>query len=66
MCLTPRVKRGVELSCRAADCLGDADVGAAHLLLGLLDEGEGVGPMILAELAEPGRVREELARLRDG
>ena len=66
MCLTPRVKRGFELSGRAADRLGDADVGAAHLLLGLLDEGEGVGPMILAELAEPERIREELARLRDG
>ena len=64
MCLTPRTKRGFELSRRAADRLGDADVGAAHLLLGLLDEGEGVGPMILAELVEPERVREQLARLR--
>ena len=66
MRLTPRAKWGFELSCRAADRLGDADVGAAHLLLGLLDEGEGVGPMILAELAEPRRIREELARLRGG
>jgi ATP-dependent Clp protease ATP-binding subunit ClpC len=64
MCLTPRTKRGFELSCRAADRLGDADVEAAHLLLGLLDEGEGVGPMILAELVEPERVREQLSELR--
>jgi hypothetical protein len=65
MCLTPRTKRGFELSCRAADRLGDADVGTAHLLLGMLDEGEGIGPTILAKLAEPGRVRAQLGRLRD-
>jgi ATP-dependent Clp protease ATP-binding subunit ClpC len=63
MCLTPRTKRGFEFSCRAADRLGDRDVESAHLLLGLLDEGEGIGPMILAELIEPARVREQLTVL---
>ena len=64
LCLTPRVKRGFELSCRAADRLNDPHVEATHLLLGLLDEGEGVGAAILAELVDPQRVRQELARLR--
>lgn len=64
MRLTPRAKLGFALSCRAADRLGDADVAATHLLLGLLDEGEGIGPMILAELIEPAMVRQRLAELR--
>lgn len=66
MPLTPRVKKGFELSCQAADRLGDGDIEAAHLLLGLLDEGEGIGAMILAELVDPERVREQLAHLRAG
>ncbi len=63
MRLTPRTKRGFELSCRAADRLGHVDVKGAHLLLGLLDEGEGIGPVILAELVEPVQVRARLADL---
>lgn len=63
MRLTPRTKRGFELSCRAADRLGDPHVKPTHLLLGLLDEGEGVGPMILAEFVEPAKVRARLAEL---
>jgi ATP-dependent Clp protease ATP-binding subunit ClpA len=62
MQLTPRTKRGIALSCRAADRLGDPDVSTAHLLLGLLDEGEGIGPRILAELARPEAVRAQLTR----
>jgi ATP-dependent Clp protease ATP-binding subunit ClpA len=64
MCLTPRTKRGFARSCHAADRLGDVDVGTGHLLLGLLDEGEGVGHAILAEFADPATVRARLARLR--
>ena len=64
LCLTPRVKRGFELSCRTADRLNDPHVEGTHLLLGLLDEGKGVGTTILAELVDPKRVRQELARLR--
>jgi hypothetical protein len=63
MKLTPRAKKGFALSCRAADRLGDTDIAPTHLLLGLLEEGEGIGPMILAELATPDEVREQLARL---
>jgi ATP-dependent Clp protease ATP-binding subunit ClpA len=64
MRLTPRTKRGFALSCRAADRLGDRDVEAVHLLLGLLDEGEGVGAMILAEIVDPAKVLAHLAKLR--
>jgi len=64
--LTPRVKRGFELSCQEADRRGDRNVDTAHLLLGLLREGKGVGVHILVELgADPVRVREQLARLTD-
>jgi ATP-dependent Clp protease ATP-binding subunit ClpC len=64
MQLTSRTKRGFEFSCRAADRLGDADVASAHLLLGLLDEGESVGSMILAEFVDPACVRAQLSALR--
>ncbi len=66
MCLTPRVKKGFALSCRAADRLGDADIDAAHLLLGLLDEGQGIAATILTEFVAPETVREHLAHLRSG
>jgi hypothetical protein len=42
--LTPRAKKALELSRRAA---GDSPVWTEHLLLGLLDEGEGVAAHIL-------------------
>ena len=64
MRLTPRVKKGVELSCREADRVGDRNIDAAHLLLGLLREGDGVGAQILVDLgADEIRVREQLARM---
>jgi ATP-dependent Clp protease ATP-binding subunit ClpC len=66
MRLTPRAKLGFDRSYRAADRLGDAGVDPAHLLLGLLDEGKGVGARILAEFAAPEAIRERLAALRGG
>jgi ATP-dependent Clp protease ATP-binding subunit ClpC len=63
MCLTPRAKQGFALSCRAADRRGQREVDSAHLLLGLLDEGEGIGATILAELVDPARLRAQLDRL---
>jgi ATP-dependent Clp protease ATP-binding subunit ClpC len=66
MRLTPRTKQGFALSCRAADRLGDAAVDPVHLLLGLLDEGEGIGARILAEFAPPEAIRERVASLRGG
>jgi ATP-dependent Clp protease ATP-binding subunit ClpA len=66
MRLTPRAKEGFDRSCRAADRLGDAAVDPVHLLLGLLDEGEGVGARILAEFAAPETVRERVPAFRGG
>jgi len=60
MRLTPRAKRGFALSCRAADRLGATDVDATHLLMGLLDEGGGVGAVILAALVDPAQLRGRL------
>jgi ATP-dependent Clp protease ATP-binding subunit ClpC len=64
MRLTPRAKKGLDLSCRVADRLGDPDIDAAHLLLGMLDEGDGIGARILAEFVAPETIREQIARLR--
>jgi hypothetical protein len=44
--LTPRAKKALELSRRAA---GDSPIWTEHLLLGLLDEGEGVAAHILKD-----------------
>jgi len=46
---TPRAKKALELSLREAVARGDAFIGAEHLLLGLLREGDGVAARILAE-----------------
>jgi ATP-dependent Clp protease ATP-binding subunit ClpA len=45
---TPRAKKVLELSLREAVARGDAFIGAEHLLLGMLREGEGVAAEILA------------------
>jgi ATP-dependent Clp protease ATP-binding subunit ClpA len=46
---TPRAKKVLELSLREAVAAGDGFIGAEHLLLGLLREGDGVAAPILAE-----------------
>ncbi len=46
--LTPRAKKSLELARRAADS-GNSPVWTEHLLLGLLDEGEGVAAHILSD-----------------
>jgi ATP-dependent Clp protease ATP-binding subunit ClpA len=48
MPFTPRAKKVLELALREALSLGDDHIGAEHVLLGLLREGEGVGARILA------------------
>jgi ATP-dependent Clp protease ATP-binding subunit ClpC len=64
MRLTSRTKHGFACARAAADRSGHPDIDDADLLLGLLEEPEGVGAMILAELAEFDRIRERLAGLR--
>jgi len=47
---TPRAKKVLELSMRESLQLGHNYIGAEHLLLGLLSEGEGVGSQVLVSL----------------
>ena len=61
---TPRAKKILELSLREALTLGSQVINTEHLLLGLIDEGDGVGAQILQRLgATPQAVREAVARL---
>jgi len=56
---TPRAKRALELSWAAAKQLGHKHIGTEHLLLGLLDEGEGVASRVMETLGvQKTRLRE--------
>jgi ATP-dependent Clp protease ATP-binding subunit ClpA len=44
---TPRSKKALELSLREAIAMADSSIGAEHVLLGLLREGDGVAARIL-------------------
>jgi ATP-dependent Clp protease ATP-binding subunit ClpA len=46
---TPRAKKALELTLREAVDLGERELRAEHLVLGLLREGDGVAARILAE-----------------
>jgi ATP-dependent Clp protease ATP-binding subunit ClpA len=48
--LTPRAKKVVLLALNEADRLGHAQVGAEHLLLGVIREGEGIASGVLESL----------------
>jgi len=50
---TPRAKKILELSLREALKLGSEVISTEHLLLGLVDEGAGVGAQILERLGAP-------------
>jgi ATP-dependent Clp protease ATP-binding subunit ClpA len=64
---TPRAKKALELSLREALALGDNFIGAEHVLLGLLREGDGVAARILrAHGVDRPAVQEALARDREG
>jgi Clp amino terminal domain, pathogenicity island component/ClpX C4-type zinc finger len=55
------------LSLRVALMLGHSDIGTEHLLLGLVEEGEGVAAQVLIGLgADLDRVRERVALLLAG
>ena len=61
---TPRAKKILELSLREALTMGSGVIDTEHLLLGLVDEGDGVGAQILQRLgATPRAVREAVAGL---
>jgi ATP-dependent Clp protease ATP-binding subunit ClpA len=54
--LTPRAKRVIELAVEEARLLryGDSGVGTEHLLLGLVEEGEGIAARVLRDFAVTG------------
>jgi ATP-dependent Clp protease ATP-binding subunit ClpC len=63
---TPRAKKILELSLREALKLGSQVISTEHLLLGLVDEGAGVGAQILERLGAPApAVREAVLTLAD-
>jgi ATP-dependent Clp protease ATP-binding subunit ClpC len=63
---TPRAKKILELSLREALTTGSQVIDTQHLLLGLVDEGDGAGAQILQRLGATAQaVRETVARLID-
>jgi ATP-dependent Clp protease ATP-binding subunit ClpA len=64
---TPRAKKALELALREALALGDNFIGAEHVLLGLLREGDGVAAQVLRSRGVGhADVREALVRDREG
>ncbi|MEX2189009.1 MAG: thiamine phosphate synthase [Pirellulales bacterium] len=63
--MTPRTKRVIELALDESDALGHEGVGPEHLLLGLLQEREGVAAQVLAELDVGfAQVRQKVVEIR--
>ena len=48
--LTPRAKKVIELAVEEARYLGNHYIGTEHMLLGMIREGEGIGPKVLETL----------------
>jgi hypothetical protein len=64
---TPRAKKVLELSLREAHQLGHDYIGTAHILLGLIREGEGVAAQVLVRLgADQNRARQQVIQLLHG
>jgi ATP-dependent Clp protease ATP-binding subunit ClpC len=62
--LTPRTKRVIEYSVDEARKMGHHYIGTEHLLLGLIQEGEGVAVDVLRRLgASPEKIRSQVDRL---
>ena len=61
---TPRAKKVLELSLREALQLGHHYIGTEHILLGLIDEAEGIAAQVLQKLgADLNRVRQTIIQL---
>jgi ATP-dependent Clp protease ATP-binding subunit ClpA len=64
---TPRAKKVLELSLRESTQLGHLYIGTEHLLLGLIQEGEGMAAQILQSLdVDLVRLRQEVVELLPG
>ena len=62
---TPRAKKVLELALREALSLSQDHIGTEHILLGLVDENEGLGARLLLDLgAPPDRIRSAVLRVR--
>lgn len=61
--MTPRGKKVIELAYDNARSLGHNYVGTEHLLLGLMDEKDGVGSQVLQNLAGTEKIKQEVYRL---
>jgi ATP-dependent Clp protease ATP-binding subunit ClpA len=58
---TPRAKKVLDLSLREARQLGHNYIGTEHILLGLIQEGDGVAAQVLVEFgADLNRIRQQL------
>ncbi len=60
MPFTPGAKKALELSLREAIAAGDREIGAEHVLLGVLREG-GAETLLRAVGAEPAMLRDALS-----
>ena len=60
MPFTPEAKKSLELALREAIAAGDREIGAEHVLLGLLREG-GASALLQGAGADPGAVRQALS-----
>jgi ATP-dependent Clp protease ATP-binding subunit ClpA len=64
---TPRAKMVLALSLREALQFGHEDIGAEHILLGLIRDGDGVAVQVLANLgADLNRTRQQVIQLLQG
>jgi ATP-dependent Clp protease ATP-binding subunit ClpC len=62
--ITPRVKKVFELATVAAQKLNHSHIGTEHLLMGLINEGEGVALRVMKELgADSQTIQNELMKL---
>src|SRR6056297_1569609 len=62
--ITPRVKKVFELATLAAQKLNHSHIGTEHLLMGLINEGEGVALRIMKDLgADQQKIKQELMKL---
>jgi ATP-dependent Clp protease ATP-binding subunit ClpC len=61
---TPRAKKALDLALRQALQLGHNYIGTEHVLLGVVEEGEGVGAQVLVSLGgDRSRVRRQVIRI---
>jgi ATP-dependent Clp protease ATP-binding subunit ClpC len=65
--LTPRTKTVLELTLREAQEMGHNYIGTEHILLGLIREGNGIVPLLLAKLgADLDSVKQQVSLILQG